>query len=203
MQWTVLLLLSFACCLISVSAAFAPLVLPGKHSVALRSSTTDYLDKVREGIVEAGLEEDWKSATETLSTSIGIDLPEAEASLAQALNWKSWAVCKSNIARKYIKPLNPDVEIVKSSLQWLREGPLALDSTVLRKAILEYPQAYLTSPEATYKQALSVAPSEYKSPDVFRELLLKDPAVLQCTYNCADDGCASECGNCWVTFRAS
>jgi hypothetical protein len=160
-----------------------------------------YLETVREGILEAGFEHVWNESAETLAESISIELVEAEACLAQAWKWKNWAVTTSKIARKYVKTVEPDQEALKTSLNWLKDGPLALNHELIRDAILKYPEAYLACPEQNYKKALEVAPLEYQDPSEFRDLLLKDPSVLLCTYNCADGGCNSECGNCWVSFK--
>lgn len=72
---------------------------------------------------------------------------------------------------------------------------------VLQAGILQYPEAYLVAPQRNYERALKTAPSAYRDPDQFRALLCRDPSVLQCTYNCADSGCNSDCGNCWVSFE--
>jgi hypothetical protein len=175
----------------------------GVPSLLWFSSQTDhdYLDKVREGVDEAGWLDDWNAAAGTLAESISCTTEEAEAALAVGCNWKSWAVTTSSIARKYIKTVKPDVKTITNSLTWLREGPLALtDEQVLRRAVLEHPKAYLTDPAATYGRALSVAPERYCDPAAFRQALLEDPSVLQCTHNCVDSGCSSECGNCWVSY---
>lgn len=176
--------------------------------LSANAASTDhsYLETVREGISEAGFQDLWDKSVEILvDDSISIDTVQAEACLAKIWRWKSWAVSTSKIARKYIKTVQPDPEQIKTSLSWLKEGPLELGNdahlTLLREAILNYPEAYLLNPEGNLNQALSVAPQEYRTVSSLRDLLLKDPSVLQCTYNCADDGCASECGNCWVTYN--
>lgn len=187
------------------------IVQPISHSRASRrfssshkfsSSSTDYLDKVREEVSQAGVKDEWKDATQLLSESLDIDLEQAEACCAETWNWKSLAMCPMKSARKYVQTSTPDSQQIQASLEWLKEGPLKLNDEQLRECVLETPQAYLASPESTYKQALKVAPKDYRNPEDFRNLLLKDPNVLQCTYNCADDGCNSECGNCWVSFLA-
>lgn len=169
------------------------------------SSTTttdfDYLETVREGLAEMGLENDWNAATAFLSESISIELPEAEDALARAWNWRSWAVVKSKIARKFIKPLPPNLQQVETALAWLREGPLAVPDAVLARGVRENPDVYLLEPEAKYGQALAVAPEEYRDPETFRETLLQAPSMLGCTFNCVDTGCNSDCGSCWVSFR--
>jgi hypothetical protein len=194
--------------LLAPSMPFVPTVLPHQRMQSLRlwSTTSNdeyaYLERVREGMAEAGLQDEWTSAAQTLAESVLMDMEQAEHCLSVALNWKRWAIVTSPIARKFIKTAPPDSAAVTASLQWLRQGPLAVsDNSILKAAILQYPEAYLLSPAENYRQALQVAPAAYQNPDVFRELLLRDPAILQCTYNCVDNGCNSECGNCWVSFE--
>jgi hypothetical protein len=80
-------------------------------------------------------------------------------------------------------------------------GPLELPRDVLQQGIILCPDAYLLNPQQNYEQAIRAAPKQYQDPVQFRNLLLSNPAVLRCTYNCADTGCNSECGNCWVSFQ--
>lgn len=169
---------------------------------ALAVAPDDILPTVREGVIEAtGSDESWKASVDILHSSTDIDdMEEAELLLAVGLNWKGWAI-SSPMMRKYMKPKEPDVEKLTNALAWLRDGPLALDEDQLSAAIRDSPKVYLDAPEATYKQALSVAPEDYSDPSVFRGLVLKDPSVLQCTYNCSEEGCGSECGNCWVSYE--
>ena len=170
------------------------------------SSTTentdfDYLERVRDGIAEAGLQRRLGGRRRVLVQRRFHRPPEAEDSLAKAWNWRSWAVVKSPMARKFIKPIKPDVEQIRAAVQWLREGPLAVPDAVLVTGVREHPAVYLLAPQVTYEQALSVAPEPYSSPNVFRETLLRSPSVLGCTFNCVDQGCNSECGSCWVSFQ--
>jgi hypothetical protein len=149
----------------------------------------------------------------------------AEDCLARAWNWRSRAVVTGAVARRFLPPPTPpDAAQLQQSVRWLRTGPLRLGGcdgdavgddcdddaaaearrNPLALAILAHPATYLVGPEQTYQRALSVAPAKYRrDPETFRNLVLHDPTVLRCTYNCADtdDGaCQSECGNCWVTF---
>jgi hypothetical protein len=159
----------------------------------------DLLPQIRESVVEADGEESWNNAATTLSSSAGIDMEEAELHLAEAFRWRRLVMCTSEIARKYIKPVVPGPDL-SQSLLWLKDGPLGLGPGQIRDAIRISPEAYLVNPAKTYKHAMAAAPKPYKDPDAFRELCLKDPYALQCTYNCEDGGCASECGNCWVSY---
>eukprot|EP00961_Rhodomonas_salina_P200689 2707438-Rhodomonas_salina.1 len=178
-------------------------------STALKLSSenvqTDALVKVlasvREGIAEAGHEEEWKKSCALLVDTLGMDEDEAELCLADATSWRSWAVTTSAMARKYIKPRAPDAEQLKSNLDWLMADPLSLDTGFLRTGVPMSPAAYLTDSQDFYKRALKTAPRKYRDAAAFRDLLLKEPTALQTTFNCAETGCASECGNCWVSFE--
>jgi hypothetical protein len=169
------------------------------------TAARELLPAIREGVVDAGGEEAWKESVSKLASMMEIDEEEAEILLADATNWKGWAMCSSELMRKYIKPQIPDAQKLEEALEWLQEGPLELDQEQLCTAIREVPKVYLADPQSTYKKALNAAPQEYKKPEIFKALILEDPLVLQCTYNCADgdNGCGSECGNCWVTFQNS
>lgn len=173
--------------------------------LSLLSSSTntdfDYLETVREGIAEAGLSDDWDEAAAFLSDAAAIERREAEDSLARAWNWRGWAVVKSQIARRFIRPAPPDPRQLQTAIRWLREGPLAVPDTALVRGVREHPDVYLISPEEMYGKALEAAPEEYQSPDAFRETLLRTPSVLGCIYNCVDTGCNSNCGSCWVSFQ--
>lgn len=172
-------------------------------TTALAAATgADILPTVREGVVElTGSDESWKASAAALCGLKGIeDVEDAEVLLADALNWKGWAM-STGMMRKFMKPKTPDVEKLANALAWLRDGPLALDEDQLAVAVRDSPKVYLDDPEETYKLAISVAPEQYSDPDVFRGLILKDPSVLQCTYNCSEEGCGSECGNCWVSYE--
>lgn len=170
-------------------------------SAASSAGLEKVLDRVREGVVEAGHEEEWNKSCALLVETLGLDEVDAMHYLAQATNWKSWAVTTSNIARKFIKPKTPDTEKLKSNLEWLMAEPLSLDADFVQKGVSLSPVAYLMDSSEIYKKALDTAPSKYSDAESFRTLLLKDPTALQNTYNCADTGCNSECGNCWVSYE--
>jgi len=161
---------------------------------------SDLLPEIRQGLLEAGAAVAWEDTVAVLSDVAGMKSEEAELALAKALEWRAWAICSSAMMRKYMKPKMPDAEAVRGALTWLSDGPLALDGDAIRDAVLNHPEAYLVDPEKAYGMALACAPDKYKDPSDFRARLLDDSSVLGCTYNCAEDGCASECGNCWVSY---
>jgi hypothetical protein len=159
-------------------------------------------DVVREGIAHASGDLDaWEESIAELSSSVSINVEEAENCLAEALGWKSWAKASKSF-RRYQKPKQPDATKLREALVWLREGPLQLNADQLRSVIKVKPKVYLMAPEETYKAVLKNAPKEYKDPSALNALILDNPLVIECTYNCdiGEDGCASECGNCWVTY---
>ena len=175
-----------------------------RNANPLRAVKTDeeLLPAVREGVAEKDALDEWNSCVEFLAGDIGVDHLQAEILLAAALEWRGWARVTSALARKYMKPKTPDLQQLQTALSWLREGPLALtDSAILKEAIEKSPTAYLVDPAAAYAEALDTAPAKYKDADAFQALLMEDPSVLECSYNCVDDGCASECGNCWVSYE--
>jgi hypothetical protein len=169
------------------------------------SAPADLLPKVRQGVDEAGGLEEWDACSALLCHEIpSLEQDEAEFLLARAHQWRSWASARSDMARKYIKTSLPNTRQLKAALSWLTAGsagtgPLELSPEQLLNSIREFPNVYLIKPEETYHRALKVAPSEFKDPDAFKELILKRPEALQFTFNCEDTGCQSECGSCWVT----
>ncbi|CAE7200186.1 Olah [Symbiodinium natans] len=98
-------------------------------------------------------------------------------------------------------------------LRWLREGPLQLTAEQLRRALAVKPLVYLKEPQASYERALQVAPEQWRSPQAFKALLLREPQVLDLTHNClltdpADRvkdewgeavHCDGKCTHCWRT----
>ena len=170
----------------------------------------ELLPTVREGIEEKGATLEWIACAELLATEVLVAggesdsdaMMQAEMLLASALDWRGWARVTSTIARKYMKPKLPSSEQLQTAIEWLRNGPLEItDPFNLVKAIKESPTAYLVDPETAYRTSLETAPKQYKDPDTFKALLMEDPSVLECSYNCADGGCNSNCGNCWVTYE--
>jgi hypothetical protein len=105
------------------------------------------------------------------------------------------------MARKFIRTSPPNSSMIESSIRWLQQSPLELTNDIILQGILQSPDAYLINPQLNYEKAILVAPKQYQDPSVFRALLLRNPTVLRCTYNCIKTGCNSECGNCWVSFE--
>lgn len=181
------------------------------HTAVYAAKTMEeLLPTVREGIEEKGATQEWNACAELLAANVLVAsgdsesdaVMEAEILLASALEWRGWARVTSTIARKYMRPKLPSSEQLQAALDWLRNGPLEMTDPInLANAIKESPTAYLVDPEAAYKTALETAPKHYKDPETFKALLMEDPSVLECSYNCADDGCNSNCGNCWVTYE--
>lgn len=170
-------------------------------SVSTTVVSDEILAKIRQGLDDAGGLEDWKAAIDKLCATMNIEAGEAELLLAKAHQWKAWASTRSDLMRKYITPTIPDVEKMERALLWLSstDGPLEFTKEQLLHSIRQQPNLYLTTPEETYKQALKVAPAEYKDSSVFRKLILERPEAIQFTFNCEETGCQSECGSCWNT----
>ena len=175
-------------------------VLRRKPFSALSSTAADILPAVREGVSDAGAGEEWEKSVSMLVEAVESDVEDAEMLLATALNWKGWAVCSPTM-RRFMKPQHPSTEELEKALEWLRFGPLSMDQDQLSKTVKEHPKLFISAPEATYKKALGAAPKEFRDPEDFKALVLNDPSAMNCTYNCDEDGCGSECGNCWVSYR--
>lgn len=208
----ILLLLSLFASSWTLSCAWLPVTTPvrftatrNQHSKPILTAAKtdeDLLPTVREGIAEQDSTVEWNQCVALLEQELGISSSQAEIYLAAALEWRGWARVTSALARKYMKPKLPNRQQLQTALNWLRQGPLALtDGAVLLDAIEKSPAAYLVNPEAAYGEALETAPNKYQNADAFKALVLDDPSVLECSYNCVDDGCASECGNCWVSYE--
>jgi hypothetical protein len=166
-----------------------------------------FLERVRESLrtENVAYEKEWEESLRFLSELKDdyVDSPSSvqlEAALSTAWNWKRWAIVTSPMARKFVRTIPPNSAAVASSIQWLQQAPLQLTNDIILQGILEAPEAYLLNPQENYAQVLRVAPPEYLDPAAFRALLMRHPAALRCTYNCASTGCNSECGNCWVSF---
>ena len=160
--------------------------------------SADILPTVREGIAEAGGSEEWDKSVAVLSEAMGVDSEEAERILADALGWRAWAAANEKF-RRFQKPVAPDTAKLEESIAWLKDGPLKLDQGQLVAAVSTSPKVYLQCPDVAYRKAKGAAPKKFA--DTFDELALKDPSVMECYHNCSDDGCASECGNCWVSYE--
>ena len=182
------------------NAVFHPSLAPSHISAtsALASSPADILPTVREGVAEAGGADEWEKSVAVLSEAMEIDDGEAESILAEALGWRAWAAASQKF-RRFQRPVAPDAAKVDEAIAWLKDGPLQLDQDQLVTAIKTSPKVYLQGPDVTYRKAKGAAPRKFA--EMFDELVLKDPSVMECYHNCADDGCASECGNCWVSYE--
>lgn len=160
------------------------------------------MEEIREQLSEHITQ--WDSCVEVVAGATGMESEEAELRLAEATRWKAWAVVKSELARKYIKTVIPSVEEITESFTWLQSEPLLLNQEQLEVAVRDYAEIYLRTPAANFRKAKNVAPRKFRqNPDDFCQLVRNRPRALGLTYNCADDGCASECGSCWVTFENS
>jgi hypothetical protein len=155
---------------------------------------------IREAVVLAGGEAAWEESVQSLAESVSImgTTKVTEQCLADAFGWKAWAKA-SERTRKFHRPKIPDPEKLKDALAWLREGPLALNDEQLKVSILKSPKTYLDAPDESFRKALGTAPRKYR--DNLIELIRLDPTVLEVTYNCDGEGCASECGRCWVSYE--
>lgn len=163
-----------------------------------------YLERVREEMLGAGFEKEWQEAvrilTSRLASSSLESVPAAEDALAVALNWKRWAIVTSPMARKFIKTIPPNATELSASLDWLLDqGPLAsvLSQQAMQTGILQCPASYLLSPQVNYQTAFKAYAGDL---DRFHAVLSLDPTALQCQTNCAETGCQSDCGSCWVAF---
>jgi hypothetical protein len=152
------------------------------------------LSAIRQAVIDAGGESEWKASTESLSILLG---DQAEDCLAEAFGWKAWAHA-SDSTKKYHRPTVPVPGGVDEALDWLRTGPLLLSDERLVTSIQKYPKTYLVAPHESYRKAMGTAPRKYR--EIFSDLLSEDPSVLQITYNCDGEGCRSECGSCWVSY---
>lgn len=163
------------------------------------SSPADILPTVREGVAEAGGADEWEKSVAVLAEAMEIDDgEEVERLLAEALGWRAWAAASDKF-RKFQRPVVPDASKVDEAIAWLKDGPLQLDQEQLVTAIKTSPKVYLQGPDVAYRKAKGAAPRKFA--EIFNELVLQDPSVMECYHNCADDGCASECGNCWVSYE--
>lgn len=197
---------------VSLSLAWVPPIRrsPTRHlnrltsilSAATTITNEDLLSAVREGIAEQEATVEWNKCVEFLSSDLDVGQEEAEILLASALDWKRWAQTTSPAVRKYTNPQLPNLQDLRIALSWLREGPLAAlasDNAKLKEAIEKSPKIYLLDPATAYQQALESAPKEYQDVNTFLSLVLGDPAVLECNFNCY--ACTNECDNCWVYYE--
>uniref|UniRef100_A0A6U3F1H8 Uncharacterized protein n=1 Tax=Entomoneis paludosa TaxID=265537 RepID=A0A6U3F1H8_9STRA len=175
---------------------------------AANAIDSDLLVVIREGIVEQGFElSAWELAIDALLNQFPTDdtasltREQAEWALAQAFGWRSWAKA-SKLVKKFQKTFLPTPEEIEAAISWSTQGPLALSTSTLLQAVQTHPQLYLKQPQASYQKCVDTVPAGNLK-DTLHELIAQDPAVLGNTFNCAmgDDGCRSECGNCWVSYK--
>jgi hypothetical protein len=176
-----------------------PRLLRRSQSLAVSSTTSsaddDILPVIREAVTKAGGDDCWRESLQVLSGLIEDD--DAELYLATAFGWKDWAKAPAKMKQLKDKVL-PDPAKVQEALVWLTEGPLELSEDQVRRSIQEYPRLYLVDPKELYRKVNGVAPRKYR--ELLKELIQNDPNALQVTYNCDGEGCASQCGSCWVTY---
>jgi hypothetical protein len=192
----------FAAALVQVHAFVPAIPKHGLGTTSLSASTTaDLLPTIREGVADLYDANEWERSVSLLMEETKLeDMEVIEMALATALNWKGWAMSSEGMRKFIPKPYAPDANKLESALAWLKGEPLSMTQGQLGVAIQELPRVYLVDPESMYAKSLSAAPKEYKDPAAFTALVLEDFRALGNTYNCADGGCASECGNCWVTY---
>ena len=165
----------------------------------------ELLPKIQESILEenggdAAVLEAWKEAVSLVASTSGLAEDLAEVALAKAYGWRAWVKVTSKFAKKYMKISVPDVDKLKAALDWPTSGPLGFSRDQLAQAIHLSPEVYLIDPAVNFEKALGVAPAPYNNADEFIKLANGDSTVLTCTTNCVDSGCASNCGNCWVSY---
>jgi len=153
------------------------------------------LDAVREKVASMGNGAAWSEAVAVLAAATQSTPEEAETCLAKGFGWSMWLAMNRP---GYFKPELPEAEALGVGLAWLTspQGPLCLSASELRAAVAAAPKAYLRSPHASYEDALASAPEAYREPEAFRALLLRDPRVLELTYDC-EGSCAAQCARCW------
>jgi len=163
----------------------------------------DLLTEVRSEIFSRdGGEDAWTETTSYLTNDVfdsSLSQEEVELLLATTFRWKAY-VKASSIMKKYQYPTLPDPAKIKQGVEWLKEGLLEMSMEQICKNIQSLPHTYLKDPEGSYKKALGSAPKKYRDASTLKALIEHDPAVLGITVNCADEGCASECGSCWVAY---
>lgn len=175
----------------------------------MASDSVALLAAVHEDLSQKGELQHWQAAAKAVAKTLEQGEEEAEMILAKAFGWTGWFQLNRP---SYLQPkLPPAPEKIEASLAWLIQGPLHMNSEQLRRALTTKPQVYLENPQGSYEKALQVAPEQWRTPESFRALLLKNPKVLDLTHNCLltdpaervinEDGeavhCDGRCTNCW------
>jgi len=139
----------------------------------------------------------WNNAAESLAQACGVSAEEADAWLAKAFGWSLW-IAAGRPSYLEGRAVVPEPEELRRDLAWLKEGPLRLDAGELRHVVGASPAAALRAPEARYARCRASAPERHR--EAFRELLLRDPKVLELEFDCAGQ-CAARCFQCWRVSR--
>lgn len=177
-----------------------PRLIRRSQSLAALSSSPDddnLLPVIREAVSKAGGDDCWRESLQVLSNVIEEDNDSTELHLAAAFGWKDWAQAPEKLKQLKDKDL-PNPAKVQEALTWLTKGPLELSSQQILRSIQGYPKLYLVDPKELYRQVNGVAPRKHR--EELKELIQADPNALQVTYNCDGEGCAAQCGSCWVTY---
>lgn len=179
------------------------------------SESENMLLAVQKAVAAMGGTDAWKEVTAVMVRATNMPELEAELALALAFNWKAWYQLN---CPAYLTPgLPPHATKVQDALRWLQDGPLHLSPDELRVALDKCAGTYITDPKNSYLAALSTAPEQFREPDAFRELVLREPHALRVTYNCLETDpdsrpmmtsgfesgeplpCDGECRRCWRT----
>lgn len=166
----------------------------------LPAAAADILPEIRDEIMEReGHLQQWDESIKILSHLFENE-EDAELHLADAFRWKAWAVA-SDMMKKYQRPSLPNAKTIQEGIDWLRDGPLEMNTDQIRRNVEQHPEIYLREPNVMYRKVLGSAPRKYRDDSALKFLIETDPTVLQVTFNCGDEGCQSECGSCWVTYE--
>jgi len=171
----------------------------GMPSKPLVYESPPLMPSIREGLAareDESATERWDQTVAALVAATGAETEPIETAMAKAFRWAPWVQLNKP---SWMKPEVPDPDVVASAMQWLKEGPLKLNSEEIQVAVLASPRAYMLQPDKQYAESLATAPMEFRgNAEAYRELLLKEPWMMEMTFHCGDLGaCAAECGRCW------
>ncbi|CAE8647810.1 unnamed protein product [Polarella glacialis] len=168
---------------------------------------------VLRGVAARGGAEAWDLAARTLAAALvlgetavpsgsssfseaegeGGAVQQAEEALTKGFGWSMWMAMNQP---SFFKPEIPDPSKLERALAWLAHGPLVLTADQLRAAIAASPKSFLRDPERNYAAALEAAPEQFRDPSAFRALLLREPKVLELSWDCKGS-CSAQCARCW------
>jgi hypothetical protein len=169
------------------------------------------LPAVRERVADMGATDTWQDVAALIVQATGMSESEAEMAMSKAYGWTGWYQMN---CPDYMKPkLPPHPSKVQDALKWLQDGPLRLNPEEMRHAVEKEAKFYIDEPMKSYWSARSTAPDQFKAPDSFREVLVREPHALGLTYNCLDTDpatrpvlelgeplpCDGQCKKCWRT----